>query len=117
MAFTISQLQGQLLVFAKQEQHDQMFINIVLQGDVFKMLRETVEHSPSLDSAHKRCRIDIARYTETLYQELNAAHKDAIADVSSNYGKPPVDTSGDTECYETWMMTMLPMLLCLRNCK
>jgi len=98
--FTASQLQRQLLVFAKQDQHGRMFVNIVLQGDAFNMLRETVERSPSLDSARKRCRINIARYAETLYQELDAAHKDAIAEVTSDDGKPPVDTSGDTECYD-----------------
>jgi len=100
MAFTISQLQWQLIVFSKQEHHDRMFVNIVLHGEAFKMLRETIEHSPSLDSAHKWCCTDITRYAETLYQELDAVHKDAIADVSSKDSKPPVDMSGDTECYD-----------------
>jgi len=77
-----------------------MSVNIVLQGEAFNMLHETIEHCPSLDAAHKRCRIDVARYAETLFQELDAAHKDAVADVISDDGKPSADTSGDTECYD-----------------
>jgi len=30
-----------------------MSVNIVLQGEAFNMLRETIEHCPSLDAAHK----------------------------------------------------------------
>jgi len=98
--FTVSQLQRQLIAFAKQERHGRMFVNVVLQGDALKMLHETVKRCPSLDRERKRCRISVARYAEILFQELDAAHKDTVADVTSNDGTTTADTSGDTDCYD-----------------
>jgi len=41
----------------------------------------------------------VSRFAEFLFQELDVAHKDTVADVTSDDGTTPANTSGNTECY------------------
>jgi len=92
-----------------------MVVNIVLQNEAFKSSMRPSNYARHLIAhTNDAVAIDIARYAKTLYQELDAVHKDAVANVTSNDSKPLL-TCLVIPNVMTWTLTMLSMLPRLQN--